>query len=281
MMPKKITVEPSAKHPDVLDVRDAMRQVMDFFDLLTDQGNSDVVWNLTFASTNSPFTAEGVPVDLRTNAPAFGLVRNHVQVIERGLSQLQAGEPLDDDFPKENREIAIRMLKRNINGIGRTKIEFGDESPTIEFDPTTAERSLKVIQGGGDVLYDYLFDSFARKEVGSLEGRILDVGTDYEEPAFRIKEHRTGREIWCRIDENAREEMERKLTAGDVWDHRRVRVSGILNYDPSGKIVRLFDGRITYIQPKEVGIEDLHDPDFTEGMAPYEYLDRLRENEFG
>ncbi len=75
--------------------------------------------------------------------------------------------------------------------------------------------------------------------------------------------------------------MERKLTAGDVWDHRRVRVSGILNYDPSGKIVRLFDGRITYIQPKEVGIEDLHDPDFTEGMAPYEYLDRLRENEFG
>ncbi len=45
-----------------------------------------------------------------------------MQVIERGLSQLQAGKLLDDDFPKEKREIAIRMLKRNINGIGRTDL---------------------------------------------------------------------------------------------------------------------------------------------------------------
>ncbi len=281
MKPKKITVTPSIEHPDILDVRDAMQQVIDYFDLLTDQENKFVVWNLTFASTNSPFTAEGAPVDLRTNATAYGLVMNHVEIIERGLSRIQAGEPLDDEFPNDKREIAVRMLKRNLNGIGSTKIGFDDESPGVELDPIIAKRSLNVILGTGDDLYDYLFDSFAHKEVGSLEGRILDVGTDYDEPAFKLKEHRTGREIWCRVDQGARNEIEKKLTAGDVWDHRRVRVRGVLSYDLSGKIIRLYDGRITYINPEDVDIESLHDPDFTEGMAPYEYLDHLRDNEFG
>lgn len=103
MRPKKITVEPSADHPEILDIREAMQQVMDYFELLTDQGDSNVVWNLVFASTNSPFTAEGSPVDLRTNAPAFGQVKDHVAVIERGLAKVQAGEPLDGDFPMEKK----------------------------------------------------------------------------------------------------------------------------------------------------------------------------------
>ena len=279
MRPLRITVEPSAKYPDVLDVRDAMQQVMDFFDLL--RGDSNVVWNLTFASANSPFTAEGAPVDLRTNAAAYGLVAPYVERIERGIARIEAGEPFDDDFPDDKLDIAVRMLKRNLNGIGSTAIDFGGDKPQVKIEPATAERSLNVIQGSGDVLYDYLFATFARKEVGSIEGRILDLGTDYDEPALRIKEHRTNREIWCRVDEAAREDIERMLTAGDVWQHRRVRVRGVLNYDPAGKIVRVFEGRIAYIQPKDVAIDDLHDPEFAEGMAPYEYLDKLRENDFG
>ena len=62
MKPKKITVEPSADHPDILNIRDAMQQVIDYFDLLTDQNDSNVVWSLVRASTNSPFTAEGYPI---------------------------------------------------------------------------------------------------------------------------------------------------------------------------------------------------------------------------
>lgn len=281
MRPIRITVEPSAKHPDVLEVRDAMQQVMDFFDLLTDQGNANVVWNLISASTNSPFTAEGVPIDLRTKAAAYGLITAHMERIERGFAKIEAGEPFDDDFPEDKVGTVVRMLKRNLNGVGSTTIDFGGDKPQVEITPATAERSLDIIKGEGDVLYDYLFATFARREVGSIEGRIVDIGTDYEEPALKIQEQRTNREIWCRVDEAAREDIERMLTAGDVWQHRRVRVRGILNYDPTGKIVRVYEGRIAYIQPKDVEIEDLHDPEFTEGLPPYEYLNRLRENEFG
>jgi hypothetical protein len=280
MKPKKITVEASPDHPDILDIRDAMQQVMDYFDLLTDRGQSDIVWNLVFASTNSPFTAEGEPVDLRTNAPAYGQVRAHVAVIDRGLARLQNGFPLDADFPAEKREVAKRILKRNLNGIGRTVVEL-DDNVVYEINPLQAERSLAAINGEDDAEYDYLFRTFSRKEYGSIEGRIVDLGTDYDEPSIKLKEHRTGREIQCRISEEARDEIESSLTAGDVWKHRRARVRGIINYDPNGKIVRVFDGRIAFINYKNSRIRDIHDPDFTGGLPAYQYIDRLRENELG
>ncbi len=280
MKPKKITVEASPDHPDVLDVRDAMQQVMDYFDLLTDRGQSDVVWNLVSASTNSPFTAEGVPVDLRTNAPAYGQVQEYVAVIERGFARLKGGEPLDVDFPAEKREVAKRILKRNLNGIGRTVIDLGDDA-IYEIVPQQAERSLAALNGEDDEEYDYLFSTFARKEFGAIEGRIIDLSTDYNEPSIKLKEHRSGREIKCRISDLAREEIENSLTAGDVWTHRRARVRGIINYDPSGKIVRVYDGRIAFIETKGTKISDLRDPHFTGGLPAYEYIDRLRENELG
>lgn len=280
MKPKKITVEASPDHPDILDIRDAMQQVMDYFDLLTDREQSDIVWNLVFASTNSPFTAEGAPVDLRTNASAYGQVRAHVAVIERGLARLQEGRPLDADFPAEKREVAKRILKRNLNGIGRTVVELSDDA-VYEISPQQAERSLAAINGEDDAEYDYLFGTFSRREFGSIEGRIVDLSTDYDEPSIKLREHRSGREIQCRISEDARDEIENSLTAGDVWTHRRARVRGIINYDPNGKIVRVYDGRIAFIETKDSRIRDIHDPDFTGGLPAYEYIDRLRENELG
>ena len=280
MKPKKITVEASPDHPEILDIRDAMQQVMDYFELLTDRGQSNIVWNLVFASTSSPFTTEGVPVDLRTNAPAYGQVRDHVATIRRGFARLQEGKPLDDDFPVEKREVAKQILKRNLNGIGRTAIDFGDDA-VYEIGPQQAARSLAVINGEDDEEYDYFFSTFSRKELGSIEGRIVDLSTDYDEPAIKLKEHRSGREIQCRISAEARDEIENSLTAGDVWTHRRARVRGMINYDPNGKIVRVYDGRIAFIEAKESEIRDFRDPDFTGGLAAYEYIDKLRENELG
>ena len=280
MQPKKITVEPSADHPEILDIRDAMRQVMDYFDLFTDQGNSNVVWNLVFASTNSPFTAKGSPVDLRTNAPAFAQVKDHVAVIERGLARVQAGEPLDEDFPMEKKSAVMRILERNTNGIEKTRIEF-DDGNGFEIVPQVAERFLAVMQGAGDEEYDYLFATFARNEVGSIEGRIVDLGTDYDEHSIKLKEHRTGREILCQISPEARDEIENSLTVRDVWTHRRIRIRGVINYDANGKIIRVFNGIIVYIDTKEVSTRDLRDPEFTGGLPTCEYLDKLRENELG
>ncbi len=172
-----------------------------------------------------------------------------------------------------------QLFKRNLNGIGRTILEFEDNE--IEVEPPVAERSLSLLQGNGDVEYEYFFSTFARKEIGSIEGRIVDLSTDYDEPSIKLREHRTGREIQCRVSDVARQEIEDSLTAGDVWTHRRVRVRGTINYDQNGKIVRVYDGKISYIGSKRVSLKDIADPDFTGGLPAYEYIDRLREGQLG
>ena len=50
-----ITVQAPAEHPDLLDIRDAMEQVRDFFELLAgEEDRETLAWNMTLASTNSP-----------------------------------------------------------------------------------------------------------------------------------------------------------------------------------------------------------------------------------
>ena len=260
---------------------DAMQQVRDYFDLLTDQGQDHIVWRLTSATTQSPLTVEAEPYDQRTKAGGYGAIAPHVAKVREGLERLEAGEDLGPDFPDEKREVAISLLERNLNGIGRTKIFFGHGGQQVQLDQQIARRALTAIEGGEDALHEYLYGTFARREAGSIEGQILDVGTDSEEPAVHIVEHLSGRRISCRINKEIRHDIERRLTAAHVWDKHRIRIRGVLNYDADGRLIRLYDGRIAFIEPVDVSVDDLHDPEFTEGLEPSEYLERLREGELG
>ena len=280
MKPLRIKVEPTLKHPDILNVIHALDQVRDFFDLLTDETNANIVWSLHSASANSPLEVTGAPFDLRTNAAAFSVVENHVRVIERAFANIVAGDPLDRDFPDSKRTSVERFLQRHTNGIGRTECDFGSDKPVVEIKPQIAERSLKVIRGEPDSLHDYLFNTFARREVGSIEGQIVDIGTHYEKPAVHVKEHSTNKDIWCQVDEQERDRIENMITAGHVWQHRRVKVRGELSYDSQGQLVRVYEGRVHYMDTKDVDIDELHDEDFTEGLPAYEYLEKLRESDF-
>ncbi len=285
--PSKVTVEAPADHPEVLDVRDAMQQVMDFFDLLTDQEDGDVVWRLISASAKSPLTVECAPYNMKTNASAFSQVMGHVSRIQKGMASLQAGDPLDMSFPSEKIPTAVKMFKRSLNGIGRTRFDFGNET-SVEIFPELAKRSLKILVFNDDYEEsNYHLSSRKREALGSIDGRIVNLNTDRARPSIRVLEHSSGREINCVISEDLLPEIESSLTAGDAWKRRRVRVRGTISYDSDGRIVRLYDGRIPiedgriqFIEPKEVTIEDLHDPDFTGGLPAHEYLDKLRENNF-
>lgn len=280
MSPFKITVVASSDHPDSLDVRDAMQQVRDYFDLMTDDGcEAAVFWKLTSVSMQSPLTVIGEPIDMRTNAGAYGLIREHVNRVRQGLEHLRAGEDFGPDFPQEKRDTAIGLLRRNLNGIGSTHMSFGDDTEGLEIDRQTAVRSLNIIDNRDEELYEYLFGSFARREIGSIDGLILDVGTDNDEPAIHVEDSLTHRRISCRVSEEDRRAIQHNLTAADVWERRRVRIQGQLNYDATGRLIRLYEGKIRFLEIKDVSLDHLHDPDFTGGLSPQEYLDRLWEGE--
>ena len=217
----RITVEPSEDHPDVLSVQDALQQALDFFDLLTDEANLDVVWNLTLASTNSPFTCEGEPVNRKTMAGAHAIVEGRVAIIERNFARVARGEDFDESFPKDKIDLARRILKRTTNGIGATEARFSEDAPPIEITHEVAYRYFREVVAPEELLHSYLFARTARKEIGSIEGRIVEIGTDYDSPAIHVAEHKSGRKIWCRISQTMLEEIADAIKAKDAWDRRR------------------------------------------------------------
>jgi len=274
------TVEPSDTHHDVLTIQDAFQQAIDFFNLLTDDANPNVVWKLEMASTNTPFRCQGEPVDVRTWAGANALVEARVEIVERNFRRIAEGKDFDEAFPREKLDTARRLLRRNTNGVGRTKAAFSEKTAPVEISQQTAKQYFERLESPIS-LHSYLFSRTSRREVGSLEGRIVDIGTDYDAPAVQLREHNTDRLIWCRIRPEKAEEIGQEIRAGDAWNHRRVRIHGTLNYDSNGNVLRLIDGTISYIDVPAVDLDRLEDKDFTEGYSPSEYLDRLRENEFG
>ena len=276
------TVEPSESHHEILTVHDAFQQAIDFFDLLTDESDQDVVWKLEMASTNSPFTCRGEPVDVRTLAGAYALVEERVSIVERNFRRIAEGKDFDDTFPREKIETARRMLRRNTNGVGLMRATFAEDEEAVEVSQNTAKRYFEQLFTPAESLHSYLFSRTSRREVGSLEGRIVEIGTDYDAPALQIREHNTGRPIWCRVSPGKVQEIGSEMKANDAWSRRRVRIRGTLNYGNDGCVLRVLNGDLTYIDDvAPADLDQLEDREFTEGYSPSEYLDRLRENEFG
>ena len=274
------TVEPPETHREILIVQDAFQQATDFFDLLTDETCKNVLWKLEMASTNSPFTCQGEPVDIRTWAGAHANVEERVSIVERNFRRIAEGKDFDDTFPREKLEVARRMLRRNMNGVGMTRAMFSEDAEAVVVCQDTAKRYFEHVLPPVESLYSYLFSRTSRREIGSVEGRIVEVGTDYDVPALQLEEHNTGRQIWCRVSPEKVEEIGADMKASDVWHHRRIRVHGTMNYDQDGFILRILNGTFSYIDVAPIDLDRLEDREFTEGYSPSEYLDRLRENEF-
>lgn len=275
------TVEPSEGHHDVLTIQDAFQQAIDFFDLLSDESDPHVVWKLEMASTNSPFTCQGEPVDTRTWAGAYDAVQPTLDVVDRNFQRIASGLDFDEAFPRSKLEIARRILKRNTNGIGKSTAQFFEKGPSRSIRQDDAVRYFDEVMAPVESLHSYLFSRTSRQERGSLTGRIVEIGTDYDSPAIRLEESNSERLVWCRIGKASAAELADQIRAGDAWEHKRVRVRGVLNYDNSGKPIRILDGSVSFLIENDVAIEDLEDESFTEGYSVSEYLDRLQENEFG
>ena len=72
-----------------------------------------------------------------------------------------------------------------------------------------------------------------RQEIGSIEGVLLEVGTEYNQPAILVQERKTGKSIWCRVDAELKHAISEEARFEDVWDRRRVVVKGRIFYDPT------------------------------------------------
>jgi len=272
----KISIIPSQSDFGRLSIQDTMHQVWDFFDLLSDENNQHVKWVLENASFNSPFVVTAQPVDMRTNTPANESVSPIVRDIAIVMQNLSLNQPDQINLSNKKMKTIEQLLERNTNGIDKTLYDFGHGIEPIVMDQNHAEVGLKLLSAPNDL--DQLLATFAVQGYGSINGSLIQVGTYHNKPAVHVKEFNTGNKIWCQVDQQTLEEVEEKIRAKDVWKRRDICVQGMLYFDDVGKLTRIVDGSVSYLNRREVSIQELHDPDFSEGLSSEEYINRLRED---
>ncbi|MBV8895031.1 MAG: hypothetical protein JO051_00860 [Acidobacteriaceae bacterium] len=283
-MPKAtITVQAPAERPDILDIRDAMQQVLDFFDLLTsEEDRNTLAWNMTLASTNSPFTAQAEAVSVRPGIDVRAVATARIGEVSEYMTALARGRAPRRAMDSKRRNAARRLWRRNTNGIGRTTVQF--DLPKVEpitVTPSLAATALEAFAKQESLEFSYLPEKRERTEFGSVEGALIDVGTDYKFPAVRIVERKSGREIVCRVEQAVVDAIASQADFRDVWERRRVRVRGRIVFDTGGQISRVYANTITPLSPRTMTLRDIEDQEFTEEVPTADYLERLREGGLG
>jgi hypothetical protein len=121
------------------------------------------------------------------------------------------------------------------------------------------------------------FDLAPRQSFGEIEGVMLAAGRYRNKEAVQIKNELYGF-VWCTLSASLIERFGDEHSMSDVWKGKTIGVQGRLNYVAGGKLqyIDAVDVREIEFAPL-VKLEAILDPDFTAGMNPHEYLERLHE----
>ncbi|HLO19136.1 MAG TPA: hypothetical protein VK192_01420 [Sphingomicrobium sp.] len=269
-------IRPSGSHPDILTIRDAVDQVRDIFDL-AENDDPSVTWKLVSATTNTPLTIAAELVAMEPNvspAQLDALANGQTKELKEGFAALERGNIIPSWLRGRKATILRRMLNRSLNGIGRTDVQINDESERETITPLAARMALRAMDAAPEI-------DRARAEVGSLDGEYLELGTHYAHPALKLRERKTGAEIWCWVSEGDLERFSEMVRAADVWRHKRVRARGKILYDRNGGILHVEAQDVQLAEVPRVTLDDVRDPYFTAGLSVSEYLNRLREGTLG
>ena len=280
-----ISVVESDDHPEGLEVRDALMQLLDTFALVTASAPSDDIrWCITDVRMNSPLTLITEAVPTRAGVDVILLARKQKIAASQNFAELASGSvPMAWSGPAI-RARSMSFLARSRNGIGDTRIAFGITDPNAVFDDTSEVISIdKTVAEAAQVRIDIDNPPAlpVKPQIGSVEGTLSGVETYRNKPAFRICERRTKTELWCVVANEHVARIVQHTSFNDVWKHTRVRVVGRITYNAEAQIQRIDATDVVRIQPRHIDIASIGDRNFTGGLGVVEYLERFREGSLG
>ena len=262
---------------DNLTAPDALRQVLDIVDLLSKaEANQDfeekIVWRLLSASANSPFAVELVAT---ATAPDISIALQALrvkQIVREAVSSLletggHAAEWMDNTAHRTIKNI----LNRNMNGIGRTDIDFKTSDDPVIIVHASAKRALLALERS-EIDSALSEEDLTHVEYGAVEGEVIATGLHHSRPSIFLRERLTGERVVCVLATEIAEKIGPEHSWLEVWTGRRTLVFGAVYYDQEGVIRRINAENIeTFVVP-DVAFDDIRDPDFTGGLSPADFL---------
>ena len=276
MVPERvtITIRSDLGEDGPLTVGEALRQVVDFFELLTTaQGENAaaVNWRLVSVTKSSPLQATAEPFAVVAGVDVTAVARLAKRAVYSAFDEITSEGTVPRWLDASAREKIRHILARNTNGIGRTDIKLDDHSPVMMLVTKKAHAGLAALdRAEADIVASE--PDLTKSEIGSIEGNVADATTFRKQPALRIRDRRTNAEVLCVFsDELARRTADHRWR--EVWDGERVRVYGRIQYNRKGVPASIRADDITEIRPRELSYSDIADPNFTGGLGPVEYLE--------
>lgn len=279
-----ITIHPTVSDEKLLSVADAMQQVLDHIKLFEDaqQAMGDphtrFEWKLEKASTNTPFTVVAVAQAVDPAVDISAAVSRVKSDVAHGLRSLMKREQPPRWMTQGSFAVAKSIFARNLNGIGETDIEF-DEGEIVSITPDYASVGITALEALNVMAFEQ--ELVPRISFGEIEGVMLAAGRYRNREAIQIRNEMYGF-IWCTLSQDLIEKFGDEHSMSDIWKGKTIGVHGRLNYLAGGKLatIEAMDVREIEAAPL-VDLEAILDPDFTAGMDPHEYLERLHEGHLG
>jgi hypothetical protein len=279
-----ITIHPKPSDDALLSVKDAFQQVLDTLNLFEEAHralgapHSTFEWKLERASTNTPFTVYAIPEAVDPAVDIAPFLENTKAEVARGIEDAIRGEP--PRWMSFNGAGTVRnFFARNINGVALTEIDLG-ANVRISIDEQRAVAAVQAL-AARDVFADVLADLPDRTAFGEIEGIMVAAGRYRNRPAIQIRSELYSY-VWCVLSDELISRFGSEHTMADVWRGKTVGVGGRLYYVARGKLSRIEAAEIREIEAAPpVDLDSILDPDFTAGMDPHEYLDKLHAGEIG
>jgi len=272
-----ITIEPSDAHGGQLTVQDAMRQVLDFIEVVaaaaSDDARPNLEWGLLSATTNSPFTAVAEAISVASD---WGDVEEAARVAKlRAQSALKSAYETGDLPTWVNEEVRghIRgLLERNMKGVAITSIRFDEESPPVVLNERRARAAIDKLDVATALQMESRED-LSGDELGSVDAHVLDTTTYYNKPALRVRDRLSNAKIICVFSPELASKIGKKHSWYETWKGERVLITGRMSRNVDGVVTHIKAEEIRDIKPEDVTLSDIVDSGITGGKGVREYLE--------
>jgi hypothetical protein len=274
-----VTITSSIGEDAPLTVNDAMRQILDFFELLQAAGGDEaslISWQLVDISMKSPLHATARAVAKTPGIVPEPIARREKARLAESLQSLAKRSAVPDWMDANARQKVSHIFERNLNGIGRTDIQFNDNEPVQIIVSNVARTALETLRRHEAIeqLQAQQLD-LSRKEYGSIEGDVLETTTHYGHPAIRVRERLTGEELVCILSDELAAKSGPQHSWSEVWGNKRVLVTGQITYKKDGKIGQVNAIEIETIEAPRLTYRDIADPNLTGGLSAVDFLNSL------
>ena len=272
-----VQVESNLGEDGPLSVAATLHQFLDAFEFLAaaveqEEGGGTIRWRLVSMSKNSPATATAEAYSTDPTVAVAPILFQGKRRFYSGVSDLDKG--IVAPWIESHFTVAKDLLRRNLNGVGRTVFDLDGELPQTVVVERVARQWLKSIERFESDKEAEVVDR-THSEFGSIDANVAQAATYKGSPALYVRERLTGKTIPAVLTEQAAKEAGTSHSWADAWDGKRVRVQGEIFYNAQGEICRVRATKVTDVVSPEVDLPALRSMNVTNGKSPQDHLNDL------